>query len=221
MSTARFYTILAVVALVARPIMLLFENFTSWASGFACLDRIQDYLNQEEMEDTRQVIADLTTASVTDAATMDSSNTRAPSTPTALQLVDISISVDRAGSILREASIVIKPGEMTMILGSVGCGKSTLLRAMLGEMVLKSGRALLSSRSIAFASQRPWLLNTSIRLNIIGRKPFDEALYRRVTFICELGPDFEQLPNGDETVIGSGGSMLSGGQKQRVVSINS
>ncbi|KAJ6779521.1 hypothetical protein PWT90_07627 [Aphanocladium album] len=117
-----------------------------------------------------------------------------------IHLSGVNVTMDLTGTILRNASIIIRPGKVTMIDGTVGCGKTTLLNVMLGEMPLRNGTVTLSTRSIAFAGQKPWLLNTTIRLNIIGHKAYDEPLYTEIITICQLRVDFEQLPNGDETV---------------------
>ena len=54
--------------------------------------------------------------------------------------------------------------------------------------------------------------------NILGYAALNVELYNRVVHACDLERDFEQLENGDQTVVGSKGLALSGGQKQRVVS---
>lgn len=219
MSTARFYTILAVVTMISQPLATFFASLPEWSAGFACLSRIQAYLTQVELQDARRITAEPTAGSSHSANTWESGNMESVARPNfAIQLEGVNVSMDLTGSILRDASIRIRAGEITVIHGSVGCGKSTLLKVMLGEMLLRNGIALLSSLSIAYAGQRPWLLNTTIRLNIIGHKAYDHELYENIIFICDLGIDFETLPNGDQTMVGSGGCNLSGGQKQRIVS---
>lgn len=46
----------------------------------------------------------------------------------------------------------------------------------------------------------------------------DEERYRAVIKACCLDQDISDLPDGDETQVGSSGVNLSGGQKQRLVS---
>ncbi|OAA60085.1 ABC transporter, transmembrane domain, type 1 [Cordyceps fumosorosea ARSEF 2679] len=218
-STARFYTILAVVTLVAQPLASFFASLPQWSAGFACLSRIQVYLAQEELKDARQIIRSSAVAGSNlagDGIGLDDRNPDAHAQNYAIELRNVNVSMDLTGSILRDATILVKTSQVTMIDGSVGSGKSTLLKVMLGEMLLRNGSALLSSSSIAYAGEKPWLLNTTIFLNIIGHKPFDRTLYQRVIFICDLKPDLEQLPDGDETIVGSGGCILSGGQRQRI-----
>ncbi len=216
MSSARFYTILAVVSMVSQPLAAFFANLPNWATGFACLDRIQTYLAQDEARDPRRV-TDYSASVPTDATGLRRRGTRATAVSYTVQLRAINVALGASDSVLSDATISIKAGEVTMIHGSVGCGKSTLLKAMLGEMAFKSGTAVISSPSIAFAGQRPWLLNTTIRLNIIGRKSYNRTLYQRIIFVCDLASDLERLPNGDQTLAGSEGCNLSGGQKQRIV----
>ena len=70
--------------------------------------------------------------------------------------------------------------------------------------------------SIAYAAQKAWLLNASLKDNILFNEEFDNRRYRRVLKACALEPDIEILPGGDQTEIGEKGINLSGGQKQRV-----
>jgi ATP-binding cassette subfamily C (CFTR/MRP) protein 1 len=106
-----------------------------------------------------------------------------------------------------------------MLSGPVGCGKSTLLKAILGEVHPKSGRISISTPHVGYCSQNPWLQNTTLRKNIIGTTAFEETWYRRVIDDCNLGLDIAQMPDGDETLLGSRGMSVSGGQKHRIVSI--
>jgi ATP-binding cassette subfamily C (CFTR/MRP) protein 1 len=70
--------------------------------------------------------------------------------------------------------------------------------------------------SVAFAAQQPFILNTSVKNNILFGLPVDESRYARVLAACALLPDLAALPAGDATEIGERGVNLSGGQKARV-----
>uniref|UniRef100_A0A3B4A347 Uncharacterized protein n=1 Tax=Periophthalmus magnuspinnatus TaxID=409849 RepID=A0A3B4A347_9GOBI len=127
-------------------------------------------------------------------------------------------------------------GKLTMIVGQVGCGKSSLLLAALGEMQRVSGQVmwnrsdvlcdslhalivLLDRRKrgpVAYASQKPWLLNTTVVENITFEMPMIKPRYKAVIDACSLQPDIDILPQGDQTEIGERGVILSGGQKQRI-----
>lgn len=108
---------------------------------------------------------------------------------------------------------------MLLTLTRVGSGKSTLLKAILGEIEHISGtRQMRRGLRIAFCDQEPWLLDQSVKENIIGSLPFEEEWYGRVVEACALGQDITGFAEGDDTGVGSGGSALSGGQKSRVVS---
>uniref|UniRef100_A0A4W3IJK9 ATP-binding cassette, sub-family C (CFTR/MRP), member 8 n=1 Tax=Callorhinchus milii TaxID=7868 RepID=A0A4W3IJK9_CALMI len=113
---------------------------------------------------------------------------------------------------------------LTMIVGQVGCGKSSLLLATLGEMQKKSGSICwnrylpyrIMKSSVAYAAQKPWLMNTTVEENIIFGNPFNKQRYKTVIDACSLEPDIDILPQGDQTLIGERGINLSGGQRQRI-----
>uniref|UniRef100_A0A8C7TQ97 ATP-binding cassette, sub-family C (CFTR/MRP), member 8 n=1 Tax=Oncorhynchus mykiss TaxID=8022 RepID=A0A8C7TQ97_ONCMY len=112
-------------------------------------------------------------------------------------------------------------GQLTMIVGQVGCGKSSLLLAALGEMQRVSGTVTWNSKSlgrgsVAYASQKPWLLNATLVENITFEMPMIKPRYKAVIEACSLQPDIDILPQGDQTEIGERGIVLSGGQRQRI-----
>lgn len=102
-----------------------------------------------------------------------------------------------------------------MVVGSVGSGKSTLAGAVLGEVQQTVGTRKLKG-SIAYVAQEAWIVNATLKDNIIFGNDFDETKYNNVIAAAALVPDLAQLPNGDKTEIGERGINLSGGQKQRV-----
>uniref|UniRef100_A0A671G9L7 ATP binding cassette subfamily C member 8 n=1 Tax=Rhinolophus ferrumequinum TaxID=59479 RepID=A0A671G9L7_RHIFE len=147
---------------------------------------------------------------------------------------------------LSNITIRIPRGQLTMIVGQVGCGKSSLLLATLGEMQKISGAVFWNSSlpdsemgedprneplrmplysllafprkrgPVAYASQKPWLLNATVEENIPLRVPFNKQRYKMVIEACSLQPDIDILPHGDQTQIGERGINLSGGQRQRI-----
>ena len=114
-------------------------------------------------------------------------------------------------------SIKFYPGELTFIVGSVGSGKSALLQALVGELPVYTG--VIHRRynnSVAYASQEPWIMDGTVRENIILGHKFDNMWYDQVVTACGLSVDFTQLVAGDETIVGDRGVQLSGGQRARI-----
>ncbi|KAM5169906.1 ATP-binding cassette sub-family C member 9 [Mantella aurantiaca] len=120
---------------------------------------------------------------------------------------------------LSNIDIQIPTGQLTMVVGQVGCGKSSLLLAILGEMQALEGRVCWNDKnrnSVAYAGQKPWLLNATVEENITFGSPFNKQRYKAVTDACSLQLDIDLLPFGDQTEIGERGINLSGGQRQRI-----
>ncbi|ORZ41094.1 hypothetical protein BCR44DRAFT_56092 [Catenaria anguillulae PL171] len=116
---------------------------------------------------------------------------------------------------LRDLNVQFPRGKLTVILGGTGQGKSTLLHGLLGELDLVNGQVYMPRVPIAYVPQQSWLLNATIRENILFSSPYDEARYQSVIHACALTRDLEILDGGDSTQIGERGVALSGGQKQR------
>lgn len=70
----------------------------------------------------------------------------------------------------------INKGRLVGVCGAVGSGKSSLLSAILGQMILERGRVSVDG-SFAYVSQQAWIINCTLRENILFGEPFDAERY--------------------------------------------
>lgn len=120
------------------------------------------------------------------------------------------------GFTVEGVNMSVKPGEILAIAGPVGSGKSTIINAIIGEVSVSPETVLEMHGTVAYASQCAFILNATLRENILFGNAFDLDRYNQVLDACCLRLDIENLPGGDQTEIGERGVTLSGGQKQRV-----
>lgn len=133
---------------------------------------------------------------------------------------------------LQDLNIRFEPEALNIIAGPTGSGKTSLLMALLGEMTHLQGTVHLPgahsreelmpdpetglTESVAYCAQQAWLVNDTVKNNILFASPYDEQRYHEVLIACSLERDLQVLDNGDETEVGEKGIALSGGQKQRI-----
>jgi ATP-binding cassette subfamily C (CFTR/MRP) protein 4 len=107
------------------------------------------------------------------------------------------------------------------VLGETGSGKTCLINSILRNLELINENSpdktyYMFSNKISYACQDPWIMNGTIRDNIIFYGEFDKEKYNQVVNACQLDKDFENLKHGDQTEIGSTGNNISGGQRARI-----
>ena len=122
-------------------------------------------------------------------------------------------------NLLKEINLKVKKGELIGIIGEIGSGKTCLFNAILNNLDIlnnKSNKKIIINGKIAYAPQKSWILNDTVRNNIIFHKTFDESKYNKIVDICQLEQDFELFKSGDLTQISDKGNNLSGGQKARI-----
>lgn len=117
--------------------------------------------------------------------------------------------------ILHDINIKLNKGEIFALVGRVGSGKSSLLLSMMNEMIKIKGTVTKNGK-IAYISQEAFLLNDTIKNNIIFGMPYDKNKFDEIVKICQLLSDLELFEGKEETEIGERGINLSGGQKQRI-----
>ena len=118
-------------------------------------------------------------------------------------------------NVLHDINFSANKGELTCIVGRVGMGKSSFLQSILGDLWKVQGEVVVHG-TVAFVSQTPWIMNATVKENIIFGYRYDSNFYEKTVKACALLDDFTQLPDGDDTVVGERGISLSGGQKARV-----
>ncbi|CDZ97117.1 Multidrug resistance-associated protein/mitoxantrone resistance protein, ABC superfamily [Phaffia rhodozyma] len=116
---------------------------------------------------------------------------------------------------LKDIDLDIPRGSFVVVCGRVGSGKSSLMQALLGEMKRVSGRAYLGG-SCAYFPQTPWILNATLKENILFGAEMDDNRFAAAIKTCALESDIAMLTHGVYTEIGEKGINLSGGQKARV-----
>ena len=70
--------------------------------------------------------------------------------------------------------------------------------------------------SMSLSAQQAWLVNETVKNNILFGKPYDEKKYKEIIDVCCLKDDLKMLQGGDECEIGDRGINVSGGQKARI-----
>eukprot|EP00039_Didymoeca_costata_P001586 m.53496 g.53496 ORF g.53496 m.53496 type:complete len:895 (-) comp10869_c0_seq2:3404-6088(-) len=124
--------------------------------------------------------------------------------------------------VLRDVTLELPKGSVTLVHGRFGSGKTSLLRALLGRLERVHGQSTVCG-DVALVSQNPTVCSGTVRQNIIGDNAlgngdveWDEDWYQTVVNAAALEPDFSILSNGDETVVGEGGFRLSKAQMIRI-----
>lgn len=219
---------LAYYATMRVPIAILPNCFSAAVDTYVAIRRIQNFLLSED--DTRTTAAPLD-PDAPDALLIQNADFFWASVPaeagsevpkdikrpneTQYDSDDPLSTTSEISPYLRDVNLQIPHGALIAVVGPVGSGKSSLLQAMVGNMTRSRG-TMVRGTTVSYASQTPWIQNTSIRGNILFDTEYDSERYWSVIRACCLEQDLASFPAGDLTEIGERGVNLSGGQKARL-----
>lgn len=146
-----------------------------------------------------------------------------------VELRNVSYSYDGSNKALDGISLKIVSGQTCAFVGPSGGGKTTLANIISRFFDADSGEVLIGGvnvrdfpkeqlmNTVSFVFQNSRLIKGTILENVRMARPEasdDEVL--RALEAAQCGDILEKLPDGVNTVIGTGGIYLSGGEQQRV-----
>ena len=128
--------------------------------------------------------------------------------------------------VLNDLNFSFQKGDIISISGSSGAGKSTLLNIIMGILRIEEGIILIDDKKInkgdlfnienlGFVPQNTFLLDDSIKNNIILNRPYNEKEFVNALKLAGLSEFYEDISDKN-TPLGEGGIKVSGGQKQRI-----
>ena len=201
LTTEIVFPALTLFNLLIFPLTVLPMVITSIIEASVAVGRIREYLVAEELQED---------ALFTEPAVEKSGEV-------ALRISAGTFSWTKSGSssTLEDIEFSARKGELACIIGRVGAGKSSMLEAMLGHLFKRKGEVV-SHGDVAYVAQCPWVMNASVKENIVFGRRWDQKFYDRTVKACALIEDFASLPDSDNTQVGERGISLSGGQKARV-----
>lgn len=131
--------------------------------------------------------------------------------------------------LIEDLNLTVKPGQRIAIVGPTGCGKTTLINLLMRFYDVDQGRIAVDGRDIremtrkslrtsfGMVLQETWLMNGTIRENIIMGKP--DATEEEIVAAAKASHAhsfIRRLEHGYDTVIGENEGTLSQGQKQLI-----
>ncbi|KAL5047594.1 hypothetical protein BDW71DRAFT_179567 [Aspergillus fruticulosus] len=201
LTTSVVFPALTLFNLLTFPLSILPMVITSVIEASVAVRRLTDYFTAEELQ--------------TDAVKNEDPVTHLGDESVRIREASFSWNRYKDETVLEKIDLSCRKGELNCIVGRVGSGKSSLLQALLGDLWKTEGEVIVRGR-IAYVAQAAWIMNASVRENIVFGHRWDPQFYELTVEACALLDDFKNLPDGDQTEVGERGISLSGGQKARL-----
>ena len=153
-----------------------------------------------------------------------------PEGPTVIEARDLAIGWPGGPTLATGISLTLRPGSSLAVVGASGIGKTTLLATLTGVIPPKSGAALINGVPACGADRDQ--LTAHITMTAEDAHVFATTIYENLRvarasltrdeasdLLTQAGLDewIESLPEGIDTVIGSGGTTVSGGERRRLL----
>ena len=98
--------------------------------------------------------------------------------------------LNRSLHTLMDLNLRVEQGMLVAVVGPVGCGKSSLLNCLIGELLHKKGRIHVNG-SIAYCDQKVWIMNATLKDNILFGQEFDERRFDIAIHAASLEDDLK------------------------------
>ena len=210
-SIGALMSLLAYANQFMKPINDLTAVYTELTDSFACLARIFDYLDSEEIPEEKA------------ADKLPDKNKQFD-----IEFRNVSFSYVEGKPVLKDISFKVGKGESFAIAGPTGCGKTTLINLLMRYYEPDSGDILINGKSIkdiprselrhyiGFVTQDTWLTDDTVMENIRFSGPHitDEQVFDAGkksgsdSFIRKLPKRYNEMIDNDRDDISEGQKQL-------------
>lgn len=146
LTPAKAFTSLALFNILRFPMAVLPSVISNLVEALVSIDRVLKFLKSPEVDTNTLIKNELRATGYQPAVEAKS--------------LDFFWDDERKKTALRDVSLKLLPGSLTLVIGKTGAGKSALLQALCGELKLSS-RGTDNSKpvmcgSLSYAAQVPW-----------------------------------------------------------------
>ncbi|KAG0313169.1 hypothetical protein BGZ99_009032 [Dissophora globulifera] len=205
MTTDIVFSSISLFNLLQFPLSMFPSVISSCVESYVAMGRVYKFLTSSEVDPNAIIVEDPRKLSGRNAADKY-----------AIVVKDASYSWYKdSAPVISNINLAMTQDCLLSIVGRVGTGKSSLIAALCGDLERISGEIRVRG-SVAFVPQQAWIMNDTLRANILFGNAYDPVFYQKTVEACCLQQDFNMLLGGDMTEIGERGINLSGGQKARI-----
>ncbi|KAJ7691269.1 hypothetical protein B0H17DRAFT_1159808 [Mycena rosella] len=215
---SKVFSSMAVFDLLRSQLWFTFSCISTTVNGKVSLDRLNDFLYNTELLDsfTSKDTPDIVDP---DQPASDVIGFRDATFAWANDETDGTLTPSSRKFLLQvEGDVFFKPGYVNLVVGPTGSVRCSLSLCEMHHVPssMSSWYNLPRGKGVSYAAQESFVMNATIKENILFNAPMDAERYQKVLYQCCLERDLELFNAGDETEVGEKGLTLSGGQKARV-----
>ena len=211
------YTSISLFKILQMPFAMMPMCMMLFVQFCVSVKRITDFLDLDEVDPTL-VERDVPAGSVLKYKTINGEEKELKdydASKDAVVIQDGYFAWGENENCLKDISVRIPKGALVAVVGRVGSGKTSFVSSLVGEMTKNAGLVMVNG-TMSLSAQQAWLVNDTVRNNILFGKPYDDAKYKEILKVCCLEDDLKMLAGGDQCEIGDRGINVSGGQKARI-----
>lgn len=196
------------VRMFTQPLGQLSQSFASFQSASAALNRVFEFLNEEEMVEETNLLSEL------------------PDVHGDVTFEHVNFGYEADQPIIKDFSVAAKSGQKIAIVGPTGAGKTTIVNLLMKFYPIDSGEIYIDGKPTSEISraavhdqfsmvlQDTWLFEGTIRENLIfNQDHITDEMVESAAAAVGIDHFINTLPKGYDTVLDDS-VTLSVGQKQ-------